>query len=216
MKTLFLILFLIPLLLFSQTPEELISDMKNGVVLVRLQTRENAIQALEKSDQPEKAQAIIDQQKEENLEVTKAFVENFDFCPVMYFYSSCTENIRNREFKGCLLNADLAPAAEADVSSVDKFFIAEFGKVESSDEPYFTSYTLEEDQEGHQEIRANYGGDTEIGASALVIRDTSFIQLGKPFPFHVRTREGLPWGRSTSKVVKKMNENLHDYYNKTR
>ena len=216
MKTIFLSLFLIPLMLFSQTPEELIADMKDGVVLVRLMTRENAIQALEKSEQPERAQAVRDQQREENLELAKAFEENFDFCPVMYFYSSCTENIKTREFQGCLMNADLSAAPETDVASIDKFFIAEFGKVESSDEPYFTGYTLEESQDGSKEIRTNYGGDTEIGAAALVIRDATFKQLGDPFPFHVRTREGLPWGRSTAKSIKKMNENLHDYYNKTR
>lgn len=211
MKTILLSFFLMPLMLLSQTPEKLINDMKNGVILVRLMSRENAIQALKNAGQHEKAQAVMDQQKEENLEITKAFVDEFDFCPVMYFYSSCSKNIMDREFQGCLMNADLAPAQEADVSSIDKFFIAEFWHVESSDEKYFTHYSLETNEEGDKEIRTNYGGDTEIGAAALVIRDASFKQLQDPFPFHVRTREGLPWERSKAKTVEKMNQGLHNY-----
>ena len=211
MKAILLSFFLMPLMLFSQTPEELINDMKDGVILVRLMTRENAIKALKDAGQPERAQAVIDQQREENLEITKAFEENFDFCPVLFFYSSCSKNIRDRKFQGCLMNSVLDPAPEADVSSIGKFFIAEFGHVEPSDEKYFTHYSLENDEEGDKEIRTNYGGDTEIGAAALVIRDAGFKQLQDPFPFHVRTREGLPWKRSKAKTVEIMNANLHSF-----
>jgi hypothetical protein len=214
MKAIFLTFFLVPLMMLSQTPEGLIKDMKDGVILVRLMTRENAIKALKEAGQDERAQGIIEQQKEENLKITKAFEENFDFCPVMYFYSSCTDSIRDRELQGYLMNADLDPAPEDDVSAIDKFFISEFGHVESSDEEYFTHYSLESDEEGNKEIRSNYGGDTEIGAAALVIRDAGFKQLQDPFPFHVRTREGLPWERSKDKTVAILNKNLHNYLNK--
>jgi len=53
--------------------------MKDGVILVRLMTRGNAIKALKDARQDERAQAVIDQQREENLEITKAFEEIFDF-----------------------------------------------------------------------------------------------------------------------------------------
>ena len=131
----------------------------------------------------------------------------------MYFYSSCTDNVRDHELQGCLMNADLDPAPEADVSAIDKFFISEFGHVESSDEEYFTHYSLENKEDGGKEIRSNYGGDTEIGAAALVIRDANFKQLQDPFPFFVRTREGLPWERSEAKTVSILNKSLHNYLN---
>ncbi len=214
MKAIFLSFFLIPLMLLSQNPGEQINDMQDGIILVRLMTRENAIKALKDAGQDEGALAVMEQQKEENLEITKAFEENFNFCPVMYFYSSCSKNIVNRKFQGCLMNADLDLAPKADVSTIDKFFIAEFGHIESSDEKYFTNYSLEESEEGGKEIRTNYGGDTEIGAAALVIRDANFRQLQDPFPSHVRTREGLPWKLSKAKAVAKLNKNLLDYLNK--
>lgn len=215
MKKLIIVLFLTPLVLFSQTPEGTIKDMKEGILLVRLMTKENAINALKNAGKEEQAMLIVESQQEANLEVTNAFKEHFDFCPVYYFYSSCTELIKKREFVGCLMDANLIPLVEADMPALDKFFIAEFGKVESSDEKYFTHYALEETPEGEKEIRKNYGGDTEIGAAALVIRDKDFVQLQDPFPFHVRTREGTPWKRSKSKTVGMMNKNLHNYLSKT-
>jgi len=214
MRVIILTFLLIPLMLISQTPEETIKEMKDGVILVRLMTREKSIQAMVDMDKPEAAQQLRDKQKEENLEVIKAFEENFDFCPVMYFYASCTEKIMGREFDACVMNAELELASEEAIAGISTFFVSEFGQVESTDEPYFTSYSLEESEDGSKEIRSNYGGDVEIGATALVIRGPNFKQLGDPFPYFVRTREGLPWSRSASKAVAKLNENLYDYYKK--
>jgi len=210
MKKLTFTLFLIPLILLSQTPEGSIKDLNEGILFVRLMTRENTINALRNAGQDEQAIAIIESQQELNLEVTKAYIDHFDFCPVLFFYSSCSESIKNREFAGCLMDAHLNPLAEADIPDIDKFFIAEFSKVEPSDEKYFTHYSLEETQDG-KEIRKNYGGDTEIGAAALIIRDSEFAQLQDPFPFHVRTREGTPWKRSKAKTVGLMNKELHNF-----
>ena len=216
MKAILLSLFLLPFMMFSQTPAENINDMKNGVILVRLMTREKSIQALKDAGHHEKAQAVVAQQKEENFEITKAFKENFDFCPVMFFYSSCTRQVRDREFQDCLLDANLDPLLEEDTPAIDKFFIAEFGHVERSDEQNFSHYSLEYDDQGDQEVRKNYQGDTDIGVDALVIRDADFIQLRDPFPYYARTREGLPWKRSKEKTVAKMNKNLHEYYKERR
>jgi len=211
MKKLTFTLFLIPLMLLSQTPEGSIKDLNEGILFVRLMTRENTINALRNAGQDEQAISIIESQQELNLEITKAFSDHFDFCPVLFFYSSCSEPIKDREFTSCLMDANLNQLPEANMPDIDEFFIAEFSHVESSDEKYFTHYSLEETQDDGKEIRKNYGGDTEIGAAALIIRDSEFAQLQDPFPFHVRTREGTPWKRSKAKTVGLMNKELHNF-----
>ena len=211
MRILLITVFLIPLLVHSQTPRQIIRDMKNSVLLVRLKTRENSIQALKEAGHYDQMKIVQDKQREENKKIVTAFQEDFDFCPVFFFYSSCSKQVREHQFQNCLMNAELKLLSNEAVTDIDHFYIAEFWYVERSDDEYFSHYSFDPDDEGNMEKRSNYSGSPELGVDALVLRDSNFRQLKKPFPYYVRTYQGFPFRRSESKTVQKMNKNLHDY-----
>ena len=55
------------------------------------------------------------------------------------------------------------------------------------------------------------GSQAEFGFTGLVIKDSNFIQLPRPFPFYVRDFQSLPNRKKPSKVVKKMNARLYKW-----
>src|SRR5205085_11075623 len=61
--------------------KEQIIKLKNGVLLVRLNSKKNSIDALIKNGQTEKAEQIRTNQAKYNKQVIKAFRINFTFCP---------------------------------------------------------------------------------------------------------------------------------------
>jgi len=159
---------------------------------------------------------VEEEQKQENLEITSAFSSSFTFCPVFFFYSYCTSNIRDGEFPGCLMDADLKELNEIP-SNVENYFVAEFYFVERNQDIYYQDYELREDTSGYKNPRNLYYGDTDLGPDALIVRDRDFIQLRHPFPFYVRTYQGFPvLKRKKPKVVKKLDDGLHEYYTRVR
>ena len=114
MKTFALIaLFFFSFSGFSQGKRELarkqIETLKAGSLLVRLQTGEKQIKALELSGDKTGADAYRKKVADENRLFVEAFRKDFRFCPVYFFYSSCSEPVRLGQIKGCLLNNQFQP-----------------------------------------------------------------------------------------------------------
>ena len=209
-----LLAFLMPLMIFPQEKDarQQIRNLKNSILLVRLRTSDNKIKALEQAGYTEDAKETREKQRKENLKITKAFTDEFNFCPVYFFYSSATTEIKAHHFGGYLLDAGLKPVKGISKPVAD-FFVAEFTQIERSQGKYYENTTLEKNEEGYGEKRDNYYGSPDLGFNALVIRDSSFHQLQEPFPFYVKTSGFLPiFKRKPEKVVKKLNENLSMYY----
>lgn len=214
MRYLLILLISIPFIVMGQSPASQIREMKESVLLVRLRTSEFKIQAMKEAGMSELAKEAEAEQYEENLEIAEAFSKHFDFAPVYYFYSHCSDQIIVHQFNGCLMNSALEPV-NVNESAIINFFIAEFWFVEKDETPYFSHYSFDYDTTGYKERRKNYYGGTELGPDALILRDNNFRQLKPPFPFYVRTYEGFPiLRRSKAKTVQKLNENLHEYFKK--
>jgi len=208
-KWLFILFF--PLIISAQTPEEQIDLLKNSSLLIRLKTRDQAVQAASDAGLTEMAEEMKEEQRLENEEIVKAFIANYDFCPIYFFYSSCSKDILDRNFKGCLLDANLQPVKS--IPDLDDFFIAEFDYVKKQPDSYFGGYTVEYDTSGAIERRSNYYGGTELGPDALVMMDSRFRQLRQPFPFYVRTYQGFfLLRRDKAKVVEILNNELNEFY----
>ncbi len=128
---LFLLPFL-PLMALGQNrkaAEKEIESLRNGSLLVRLKTGELQAAAMERSGNATEANEYRRKQKEENLAIVKAFIRNFRFCPVYFFFSSCSQKISNKDFEGCLLNNELLPDSSR-IPPTSVFLIAEFGNSE--------------------------------------------------------------------------------------
>lgn len=206
-----IILLLIPLATFAQTPGDQINTLKNSFLLVRLKTSEKKIQAAQDAGLNDFANEIRENQRAENEEITQAFADKFDFCPVYFFYSNCSKQVLEHDFEGCLMGSNLKPLQE--IPRIDDFFIAEFDYVKKSEDQYFSHYSIEYDTAGYKEFSPNYYGGTETGPDALVMMDSRFHQLTHPFPFYVRTYQGFSLlKRSKENTVRLFNKKLTDYY----
>ena len=128
---LFFLFLFIGHLVFSQDSYDeakvRLDNLKKGMLLVRLQTGNKQVNALMDKGLLEEAEAIRQEQYEENKEAILAFSQVFDFCPVYFFYSDESEAIRAKELSGVIFNSDLEMLNN--VSALPEYFLtAEFAE----------------------------------------------------------------------------------------
>ena len=100
MKNIYILSFLLlPLLSFSQNRAEQheiaktqIKELKEGVLLVRLHTKQPVIDAMKERGSFKKAHYIKEKQEAVNKEIVAAF-KDFDFCKVYFFYSQFSDSL---------------------------------------------------------------------------------------------------------------------------
>ena len=97
---------------FAQRPTEKaraeILMLEKGALLVRLKTSELQIEALKKAGKEKEAEELKTSQESENKAIVEAFKTNFTFCPVYFFYSSHSNEIKSGNYIG-LFNANYKP-----------------------------------------------------------------------------------------------------------
>lgn len=171
-----------------------IHDLENGVLLVRLPTREKTIAALRAKGNNALADKIDAQQMETNIRFISAFKKFFNFCPVYFFKSNYSEAVRQKMWNEVVfVNEYLQPDTSVKIAET-KIFTAELT--------------------GTEPARSGRGSSMHVGA--IVIKDDQFQTLQKPFPYYMRTFEGVPWERPTDKVVLRLNNKLHKFYSENK
>ncbi len=173
--------------------KEQINELKTGALLVRLQTRKLAINALKKSGLNKEADRIERKQKELNIKIVAAFKAEFTFCPTYIFYSDYSQNVMDRQFDKVSFLTDSLRVDSTIKFTKRNFLTAEFGIIEP-------------------DTAKHISGGEHMGFDALLIKSDQFIQLRRPFPYYVRTLDLLPTKRNPNQVVKKMNKKLEKFY----
>lgn len=192
-----------------------ISELKNSVLLVRLKTGKNTIEAMLKAGQNQMAENRQQHIDSENSRIVKAFRTEFDFCPVYFFYSDDSKFIAEHKFdRVVFLNDSLQPDKNINITS-KKFYTAEFGNVSSDTVGYYSHSTYEPNGNFSQgPVYVYYGGGT-TDAKGLIIKDELFYQLRRPFPFFVKN----PFFRKKQKteifVVRQMNNQLWEFHKRS-
>src|SRR3954466_3763280 len=67
--------------------------LKDGVLLVRLMTREPSVKALREAGQTRQADEMQQEQNTYNKKIISAFKSGFTFCPVYFFFSSYSQQV---------------------------------------------------------------------------------------------------------------------------
>ncbi len=166
---------------------EQVKALHAGVLLVRLPTRTRSEEALRLLRRDDRADSMAAQVHREHDQIVAAFERHFDFCPVYYFYGTCSDTLRNGWARQCLRNADLLPDTTVHLHE-GYWFVAEFSSTEGA-----------------------------IGMNTLVVRDDHFVPLRRPFPYRVAVRSAYtPLPRSREKSVRLLNQRLHRFYRKVR
>ena len=221
----FLILF-IPFFIFGQKKDTIsrkmikqmkremakksINELKNGVLLVQLKTKHKSIEALKKRGFIQRAEKIRKEQEEDNRNIIKGFNEYYDFSPVYFFYSNDKKKVENHQFDSVqFITLDSNTLMNLpDTSSIYRkldtanYYIAEFGTNNYSNSTlrYLPNF---DDQY-----------DRGLEFEALLIKNKDYLQLSHPFPYYVKTNEGIKVGDLKRwETIKKMNQKLHYFYN---
>lgn len=186
---------------------EQIQKLKNGVLIIRLKTSNSTINAFRERGREEEAQKVEEKVKESGLELIKAFKKNFDFCDFYFVASTYTIPLKEKNFKEVIFFNEKMEIDSSIKPDLSNFLIAEYGSVESDTNSYYQGSYVNRGGEG-LEKRDTYSESGSFGYEALIIRDDHFMQLASPFPYNIRTWDGLI---KPNKVVKKMNKELHDF-----
>lgn len=187
-----------------------IKELKEGALLVRLQTKQKVIDALLEKGYPKRANHIEKTQKEKNIEISGAF-KDFDFCPVYFFYSQYSDSLKYGNYAHVILLDDSLKEVEVELTN---FHIADFGNVKKSYENDTTDAKRNELKNKGREATKTYKGGSSLNIRAMVLSDSKFKQLKSPFPFYVRFHPTPLHDLTYPEVVEKMNENLSLFYNK--
>ena len=222
MKKIILLFLVVPLLSFSQKEEKInykkkdkidaanhITQLKKGVLLVRLSQKTNTVNAMRKAGKTELADKIVHENWLRNQEIIAAFRGYFDFCPVYFFYSEYSTAVTKNELNNVVFLTDNLEADSSIKVSNEVFYTAEFTSIEPGSRNYAKSDYLNE----NEKESINNGG-SGITLTALVIKDKKFKQLRKPFPYYVREFKELPIERSVKNVVIKMDLQLTQFLKK--
>ena len=134
-KKIILILLFFPCIALAQTNKEIATDhlnkLKNGVLLVRLKTSENKVNALKKAGRDKEAEEIIKKQYLENQKIYAAFKTAYHFSPGYFFYSSSSNEILRENYKGSLLNEKLEVDSVLNVTA-SNIYISEFDNTQGT------------------------------------------------------------------------------------
>lgn len=183
-----------------QYAEDCIRNLKTGALVVRLNTKSTAIGLYRNNDQDYIADRIDQKQLEENRELVKAFLSEFDFCKVYFIYTDDLDSLYAGKKKGLFLS-DRLKIDTSIVLQESFYMVAGYGHVAAE------TYIIPGDTAAPKE----YVNKAAIDR-ALVVKDSTNWQMAEPFPYFVHaTME-----KYVSKHVRVLNNKLHNYYNYVR
>lgn len=104
-------------------------QLRNSMLLVRLHTNDVAINYLESQGRAKEADRLKERQYLENKEIILSFSQAFDFCPVFFFYSEASDDIRQGNLEGNLFNAQQQPVEPHEFT--EAYYTAEFSETEN-------------------------------------------------------------------------------------
>jgi len=205
----FLICIISVVICFGQTTQtkKQITDLKNGILFVRLSTREKTVEDLKKMGKTRAAEEIRNEQEIKNKKIVEAFKTNFKFCEYRFFYSQYSNEIQNRNFKFMIFDKDLKPDSDFNLNG-RPFFVAEFGVLQADTARTFRDTKIQSTANFNVESTPIYSQNSPNKIYALIIKDNNYVQLKYPFPYYVNAY-------NTDRAVRKMNQKLNSFYNKS-
>jgi len=153
-----------------ETAKQHINDLKNGLLLVRLDYKTKEITYYEEHGNSKEATNIREKQATVNKEIMNAFQKYYSFSPVYYFSIDDSRKLLDERYDEIQL-LDQFGIRDTTINLRDHtFFVAEFGVANQE------HLTAEDDSEFA----------TKMSINALVIRDKNLVELRDPFPYHVK------------------------------
>jgi hypothetical protein len=176
----------------KDTATDQLNNMQSGVMFIRLPTNEAKIAKLKTMGRSDLAKKESAEMAQFHSDILKSFEKNFTFCPVYYYYSDKSVEVKNGNFDGNLFDAKLNNVSALPFSKKQKFY-AEFGFVHQEE--------LTVEKNGQSVKVAGLGGK-----KAFVIRTHEGIQPLSPFPYTINYY--YKGDGTLTKPVQKINDQL--------
>lgn len=202
----------------QQNIHEIFTNLKQGAILVRLESKQKTITALEKKN-PSLAKRVSVKQANRNAEIINAFTNNLTYCPVFFFYDYNSNKIKQKQFIEVLFDKNQQPISNLpDLSN--NYLIAAFGETMGDSinlpaqyETYSESGKLLSQKDTIYQAHIGYRFD------ALILLGPNLKILEDPNPHFVRqnvilrkrkpSEMVLRMEKKISFYVKKLNSNRH-------
>lgn len=175
-----------------------LNELKTGILLVRLPTIKSKISKLKEMGKFAEAKKISTFNKQFHFDVIHSFAGNFHYCPVYFFYSNNTEDIKNGNINGNIFDQKRKKIKNLD-TPLEQIFFAEFGQVHQQE--------MLIEQDGKKIKVAGIGGK-----DALVIRTHEGIQPLRPFPYSIDYKN--VFNGNLNLAVRKLNKRLFKIHGK--
>lgn len=200
--------------IYGLSARDHIKQLHDGVLLVRLPTKQNSIDALIKTGRTEQAEQVRVQNEKKNLELYNGMKDEFTFCPVYFFFSYDSKHILDGNLDSVQF---LGPNLEEDptLSIGDKnFCTAEVTLVSQDTSGKKRNIRSSEENNRDNQNEPKYYGGANMRFQALIIKDKQFNQLRRPFPYYSRTLNSFFIKKSLADVANTMDQKLWKFYGK--
>ncbi len=174
-----------------------INQLKNGALLVRLKTNQKAIDRLKAAGNVDLATQVEREVQQTNKTIMRAFLREFKFCPVYFFYSQYSDSVKHQHLEGIFTDTTLqvnpgivCRASFYLVAEQNSVYNSSLGLVPLSQAPF-----------------AQERG-TSVKEVAVVVKNRYFIQLHEPFPY---VQKGYNMKKYAG-YVKDLNEKFYKFY----
>lgn len=164
--------------------QQKIKELKKTALLIRLRGYRKQIERYEKVGNAKMVNFTKRKRDMHNSEIISAFTQNFDFCPVYFFYNYDTDKIKNKEFKNVFLNHNLKHDSTI-VFQLDTFLIGELGYVVTDTVTVIDNHIIHRDQANRITYEPIYYQQNDFTNYGFSIRDQDFKFIGKPFPAYI-------------------------------
>lgn len=170
--------------------EQQINNLKDGVLMVRLDTREAQLNSLKRSGNHQAYLQFKEKVDSTNLVIINSFKNLYDFSRVVFFTSDQTLRVQMGFWDGAFVNDSLEIDSSISIEPGTPIFVCDLGPVRL---PAFENST-----------------------PGIVIMDIELNPLEKPFPFFVKQYKGVPGlERIEPEMIQMMNKRLNDFYKKS-
>ena len=173
-------------------------------VLVQLFTYPRRVEFYQKTGHTASLDAFRDASADAAKKIVEDFNDNFDFCPVYYYYDTNAHLVREHKFSGILLNAAMRPAKNVIIDKADtNYFIIVNSLLMSED------FLPGGKQYSPDESVFNASDNVNYNKARLVVLDHKFRQLPRQT---VRTAHGNVKPEKGIKHYKYSNTNHNLFY----
>jgi hypothetical protein len=177
-------------------------ELHHGYLFFQLFDREITKEAIRTNLGQKAVDEYTKELEQKHLNLMNAFDTIYSFSKVLFFHSSDKENLKDRKFNAVKFYSTKNVLVPSDSINFSNYFIGEVSRIELDS------------------VETVDGNDNQIkipaySFSALVLRDKNFVQLQKPFPYFVRTMQGVPiLQKKSNKLVQALQNKLQRRYNK--